>query len=224
MVLSSDIGLADNAIEVMLQAKKEEEVEIVYSAYRTYDVSNFENWSSFSFDSYPFRKTFLNLNGKVDAHEILFRFFGSENLKGEFGNFSFFGALFNGELAQRLPSTWRRFKYHGGEQFLSMILLLRGKNVYLLNKDLMLKFFGHPRLGGTERMKGDIGRIECLMASQEILDSYDFWLIGQGADLNLFRQSQIDKANYFLNNYNDFEGYADEVISKNSKLLSRRKI
>lgn len=222
MVIPSDVGLAQNAIEILVQSKKDNGASVIFPAYRTYDISSLKEWSSFSFDSHPHQKSLLDEDGLVSAYELLYRFFGSENIKGEFSGFSFFGALFEGELAQRLSSRWRRFKYHGAEQFVSMNLLLRAQTVYLLNQDLLFNLFGHPRLGGTERMKEDIGRIECLLASQEILDNFDFWLFGQGMDLTLLRQAQIAKAKHFMKNYKGFQSYARDVILKNTNMLEKK--
>ena len=154
-----------------------------------------------------------------DSIDILEKYFGDENISGEFFKFSFFGCLFEGEL-MRLPSQGMlRFKQHGGEQYISMSLLVRAHNVLFIPDELLHNIYGVKRIGGTERLGDDIGRIECILACQMILDEHDFYLYGRKADIIKMRNGQIKKALFFKSNFKGYEGYADEVIEKNRKFI-----
>lgn len=222
IVLASDMGLHDCAIENLVNFKNMENVGIVMPASRNYSAELLKNNSNifdFSVQSFMALEKLSIENRLFSAGEVIMKYYEYENISGEFFKFSFLGALFDGELARKLPQGWRRFKYHGLEQYLSIALLLRSDKLFYLADELLFNFIGHKRLGGTERSSTDIGRIECIEACQMIIEENDFFMFGSGFDVNKMRRSQINKAEYFLNHYNGFEGYPDRIISKNMKFL-----
>lgn len=217
LFLASDQGLASNTISKMLEVKKDSKSDIVYSGYRNFDISSLNPKSIFAFEELSYEIEMLGYKSSqlFSSHELLKNFYNSNNIIGEYYGFSFFGSLFEGSLIENLPVTFRRFKQHGYEHYLSMYLLLNSSTVFFLAEDLMLNIFGRERIGGTERVTSDLGRIECIAAAQNILDEFDFLMEGLGLNLINFRKSQVDKCLYFKENYKGFEGYLEEILIKN---------
>lgn len=217
LVLSSDQGLVPNAIEVMVRAKEDSKADIIFSAYKNFDVSNLDSNSVFSFAEHPHIIEILGIkaNKTFSSLEIFELFFSDENINGEYYGFSLFGSLFDARLLQNLSDKWSSFAGHGGEHYLSMTILLRSKLVHLLSDALLLNVWGRPRIGGTERCMSDIYRIDCIMSAELILEEYSMLLESRGISLSSLRNSQIKKAEFFLNHYSGFRDYALGIIQNN---------
>jgi glycosyltransferase involved in cell wall biosynthesis len=215
--LASDQGLTSDAISRMLEVKKDSKADIVFSGYRNFDISSLDLKSIFAFETHPFEIEMLGYKSSqlFSSFELLGNFYNSNNIKGEYYGFSLFGSLFDGNLIENLPASFRRFKQHGYEHYLSMYLLLNSSTVFFLAEDLMANIYGRERIGGTERMNNDLSRIECIAAAQNILDEFDFLMEGLGINLINFRKSQVDKCLYFKENYKGFNGYIEEILNKN---------
>lgn len=222
IILASDMALAPNAIEKFVYFKSVHEANVAKAAVRNYDISGQELAADFSFENKEFtaldklsRETRL-----FSSHELLERYFSEENIKGEFFKFSLFGSLIDGDIVRSLGTGYRRFRFHGGEQYLSMNLLVRSKRIVYIADELNYNFYGHARLGGTERLASDIGRIECIEACQMIIEENDLFLISNGVNVDRFRASQIDKARYFQKHYRGFNGYPQRVVLVNTPFLT----
>jgi glycosyltransferase involved in cell wall biosynthesis len=217
IVLASDMALSDNAVEELVSLKRSTGAALIMPATR--------NYKSALLDLYPGRSIFdqayeslpplAQTTSVFPTEKILEKYFGQENLKGEFFKFSFFGCLFDGSLIAGIGRNYIRFKFHGGEQYLSLNLLIRSNYLACLPNELLWNFFGHDRLGGTERLDSDLGRMECIQACQMVLEEYEFFLLAKGVDVAKMRINQVEKARYFKENFRGFEKYADEIIQRN---------
>jgi len=125
LVLSSDQGLASNAIEVMVRAKEDSKADIVYSAYKNFDVSSLDSNSVFSFSEHPFTVETLGImaNQTYPSMQVFENFFSDENLIGEYYGFSLFGSLFDKVI--------KKFSDKKGRIFLKS--LLRFSRLCLVN-------------------------------------------------------------------------------------------
>jgi glycosyltransferase involved in cell wall biosynthesis len=217
LILASDMGLAPNAVERMLTLLQNSNSQVTYSNYINYDISCKPVDQVFSFESYPYEKIDLGLEESctVDSVELIKEYFSPRNIKGEFNGFSLFGALFDSRLLQNLPPDYLRFAGHGAEHFLSMILLMRSSRISLCSEHLILNVFGRPRIGGTQRIIGDIYRIDTIVAAQAVIDDYYMHLTAMGLDIDAARLSQIEKAKYFQKNYSGFNFIAQKIIDDN---------
>jgi glycosyltransferase involved in cell wall biosynthesis len=222
IILASDMALAPNAIEKLVHFKNLHEANVAKASVRNYNISDQELEADFSFENKEFMALDkLSFETRLfSSHELLERYFSEENIKGEFFKFSLFGSLIDGDIVRSLGTGYRRFKFHGGEQYLSMNLLVRSTRIIYIAEELNYNFYGHARLGGTERLATDIGRIECIEACQMIIDENDLFLISNGVNVNRFRASQIDKARYFQEHYKGFNGYPQRVVHINLPFLT----
>ena len=221
MLLAADMGLAPNAIEVMLRNIRSYQSHIVMPATREYPAEIFYGKSQAALGCGDFN-SLSPLDPEstfTSSTHILERYFGNENISGEFFKFSFLGCLFDGGLIRHPPRSVLRFGQHGFEQYISMSLLVSALNVLSIPDELLYNIYGAERLGGTERLGDDLGRIECILACQMILDEHDFYLSSRKVDIVKMRKSQIQKAIYFKSNFTGYEGYADEIIAKNKKYI-----
>jgi len=219
--LSSDMGLAKNAIQLMLDNLRHSKAEIVMPATRNYLAENFSK-DSLGFDqvNYVSLMPLFARPSLTTSIDVLERYFGTENISGDFYKFSFWGCLFDGALMRSPSRGGMRFFQHGFEQFFSMSLLIRANNVKFIPDEIIYNITGVERLGGTKRESGDLGRIECIMAAQMILEEYDFYLYGRKANIIKMRQAQIEKAIYFKKHFTGYDFYADSIIEMNRNYLS----
>ena len=222
MILPSDYGLAPNAIQRMVEILLGTNSSIVYTSCREYDIRKMKNKVNFSFAN----SSFIEVNhgdintSKLSSVDVLKKFYSDENINGEFNGYSIFGSLFEGNLLSNFPSEWSGFAGHGFEQFLSLSLLLRSESVYYCNENLLYNIIGVPRIGGTERLESDIYRIDCIMATQRIIEDYSILLESKGIDVDELRLSQIEKARYFLKHYSGFRKYALRIIHANQFMVA----
>lgn len=221
--MSSDMGLAPNALQRMASRLKESSSQIIMPAISEYELervhANREILMSHNSD-YD-KPSLYEVAQEVDSMEIMKRYFSDENIAGDFFNFTFFGCLFYGDIMRAPPTNFLRFKQHGCEQYISMILLLRAQSVFCETEKLLRNILGVPRIGGTARLGDDLGRVECMSAAQLIIDEYDFILYGRGVDVSALRKSQIDKAEFFNMHFEGYNGYTDALIEKNSVYLKK---
>jgi len=217
IVLAADMALADDAIEELIAIRSSTRTPIVMPATRNYDSSRLDKFWGREF----FEQPYVSLEPLTDSTSILptitvlERYFSHENVTGEFFKFSFFGCLFDGALMAGLGRNYSRFKFHGGEQYMSMNLLIGPDLMTYLPRELLWNFYGNERLGGTQRPNSDIGRMECIQACQMILEENEFFLAAKGMDIERLRMNQIQKAIYFKNHFIGFEKYADDIINRN---------
>ena len=222
LILSSDMGLAPNAVEVMVNSLEKSGSSAVYPGYRYYDVSNIDPDIELDFDTWPYRNEFHGntISKKKASKEIFLEFFDEANLIGEFSGFSAFGAMFDPNFLRNFPTEWSGFAGHGIEQFVSMNLLLRMESVFLNSENLIFNVYGRPRIGGTQRLDSDIYRIDCILAAQKVIEDNVMLLESKGLDVDRLRILQIKKAKYFLDKYSGFERYASMVIRQNEYFLN----
>ena len=217
MVLASDMALADKAVEELISLRASTGAPIIMPATRNYSSSRLKEYPGRNFFDQPF-ESLQPLSESITTLQslsVLEKYYGYDNLSGEFFKFSFFGCLFDGALIAGLGRNYLRFKFHGGEQYLSMNLLVRAGSITYSPSELLWNFYGHQRIGGTQRLDSDIGRMECILACQMILEENEFFLLAEGIDIIGMRKNQIDKAIYFKNHFRGFEKYADDIIERN---------
>lgn len=217
LVLASDMALAPDAIKEMISIRLASRSSIVMPATRNYLSSWLKEYPNREFFARPFTslKSLTDSVSTLNKYEVLEKYFSPDNLTGEFFKFSFFGCLFDGALVAGIGRNYTRFKFHGAEQYLSMGLIIRSNNVSFTPSELLWNFYGHDRLGGTQRLNSDIGRAECILACQMILEENDLFLLADGVDIAKLRFKQMEKALYFKNNFKGFGDYIDYVIQRN---------
>jgi glycosyltransferase involved in cell wall biosynthesis len=217
IVLASDMALADHAVEDLISLRASTGSSVIMPATRNYNSLLLNKYSGRDFFDQPFEslQPLTESVSKFSSCDILKRYFSYENLTGEFFRFSVCGCLFDGALSAGMARNYTRFKFHGGEQYLSMSLLIRAGSVTYSPSELLWNFYGHQRIGGTQRSNSDIGRMECIQACQMVLEENEFFLLAEGVDVNEMRVNQVEKAVYFKKHFRGFDKYADDIIQRN---------
>ena len=155
----------------------------------------------------------------LSGYEIVKEYFSEKNINGEYNDFSFFGALIVSSVIHAIESNFLNYRYHGFEHYLSMDLAINSSLVTRLSAPCLQAVIGSPRIGGTERPPDYFTRLEPIVACNDFLESKYFLLKKYFDDLGPFFTSQINKCQFFKDNY---QGYQEEIsrLIKNSKGLA----
>lgn len=222
MLLAADQALADNAVEMLLDRALTQSAQVVRANGQSHEYSRVIAGGSYDWAS-PTRETALwPTEETVNSMDVVAKYFGAENIHGEYNAGVMWGSLFDGGLVSNFGDGYRRFHVHGFEQYLALLLLVGASRVSFIAEPLNHDIVNQPRLGGSFRPVDDSSRMECLLACDDFLQRYDFVLHHRGLDLNDLRRGQIVKAKAFLDTFRGFDGYARDVILRNEILLTHR--
>ena len=225
MVVPADMGLRADALETMLRASMEADVSVVRPGTATHDIASLHGDPDYAFtdpirlnhpEHQPERRIF-------ESVEIIAKYYGDANNRGEYFDFSFWGTLFDGLLVRNFDDGHLRFRFHGFEQYVSLQLLLSVPRVLLMPDTLLQGFVGQARLGGYSRPTDDMSRIECLVACEDFLSRNDFRLQQRGLSVEVLRAGQAAKAEYFLANFSGYRGYVTEILHRNAAFLAAQR-
>jgi len=220
--LPFDIGFTKTGLSKMIQALIRTGASVVFPSgcWVSYkDVLN--NEADLDQTNYiNILRTFPGESEMVQSgFEIVHEYFSEKNINGEYNDFSIFGALIVSSVIHALDSNFLNYRYHGFEHYLSMDLAINSSLVTRLSAPCLQAVIGSPRIGGTERPSDNFTRLEPIVACSDFLESKYFLLRKYFDDLEPFFTSQINKCQFFKDNY---QGYEDEItlLIKNSKGLA----
>lgn len=213
IILASDMALQSNAVESMLAIANNTCASIIMPRSNNYIIENIIE-SEYKNKSVEVKSVF-NQNIELNGVDIIKYYFSNENINGEFFSFSFAGALIDGGLIYSVNRTRIGYRFHGLEQLLSMELALNANKIYLSNQFNLINFLGHPRLGGTERPKNYLTRLEPILACEQFLSENKCILYSLNFDICSARKSQINKILYYFKNYSGFFENLILILFKN---------
>jgi len=200
VVLSTDMCLAPHMVEALISKARENGARVVRSSGDSHEYKNLTNGFPYQFDK-PFRSHHgPSRFGLLESLPMIAEYFGPENKTGELAKFSFYGSLFHGALARNFDGAYKRFVYHGFDQYLAMMLLLLSRTAFFVEEPLIHDVVGAPRLGPPRPTDG-ASRADCLFAAEEFLTRYELELHSLGLDVSSLRSGQVHKANFYLDNF-----------------------
>ncbi len=220
VILAADMGLADNALAELMSCAVKSSSQVVMPSGQSHDYSNCTIGGSLPFG--PKLRDHIKYSDEectVDCGQILDKYFGEENARGEFSAFCLFGALIDGALIATFESGYKRFSFHGFEQYLSMLLALSANSVTFTPEPLIRDIVGQPRLGGHYRPIDAISRFECLQGCEDFLQRNYFILRYKGIDVDRLRVGLAGNANFFLSNYKGYKAPVSKILKSNLDLL-----
>ena len=203
IVLSADMSMTPTAVSKLVDYSIKNNASIVYPRTTNFDWDSLENTGFSTFTKplgdvpSPHERSELLL-----SRDLLSYYFSSHNLKGEYFGFSWAGALIDLSLLPSIPiSTAFSIGPKGTEQFLSMLFLSVSESVYMVNDFLLHNFYGQPRLGGTQRTYGHLGRFNSLLACNYFLFSQKFFVLRKQLPLSKWHLSLANRCFFYLRHY-----------------------
>lgn len=219
--LAADIGLADNAVEIMLSKMLEQGSSVVVprAANFRHDIVGGDGLPTYDQPAEIVESVFEGKERELAGAEVLSLFYSEENIASEFYNFSIFGALIDGALIRALPKQCVNYRYHGFEQLMSMQLALLAPRISFIPQVCFQCFVGQPRVGGTERPNNFLTRYEPILAAEVFLRDNEAMLIATGIELRKFREFQLKKIRFFRKNYMGFEAALLRIAVSNHIMI-----
>lgn len=221
LVVPADMGLRADAVAFMVDALIQNRASVIRPGTATHEYATLESDGDYDFST-PIRTDrpeSVTAQQVVSSASLIEKYFGPQNARGEYFDFSFWGSLVRGLLVQGFDDGYRRFSFHGFEQYVSLQLLLSTPSVVLEPELLLQGFLGQPRLGGYQRPEDNSSRAECLVACADFLNRRDFRLLQQGLDLTSLRRGLVRNANHYLETFSGYQGYARSIIASNAAYL-----
>lgn len=165
IVLAADSGLRSDAIDSMLQCREEHDADWIRPKAVLYPLKNLGVAEQ---ALTPNKSSEVPKSRSSSSAEVLCRFFGDENLDGEFDRASWAGSLIDGSIWRNANVSSVPFRWHGAEQYITMRLLLSEFKVAFIDADLEVAITGAVRYG-TDRPDGDFTRLETIQAKNLLL-------------------------------------------------------
>lgn len=213
--LAADIGFTKIGLSTMIQALKKTGATVVYPSGCSFSYQDILT-GEYEFRQADYFNVLQNFSGASQITqpgiEIVPEYFSENNINGEYNNFSFFGALIASPVLHALGSNFFNYRYHGFEHYLSMDLALNSNLVTRLSAPCLQSVIGTPRIGGTERPNDHFTRLEPIVACGDFLKYKYFVLKKYFGDMGLFFVSQINKGQFFKDNYLGYETEIDSLI------------
>lgn len=209
IVLSADMALAPNAVSTMVASALSHNASIVLPQTFNYDYNSFDQFGYCDFKKPlgPVPTSFTSTRF-VDSRSLLSLYFSERNIDGSFFDFSWPGALVDSSLYKTLlPQTAFLYGPKGGEQCLSMILLTAASGVLFLEETLLHNFYGQPRLGGTERNYGDLGRLNTLLSCEDFITRYQAYLFHHRHNVSSYHFNLFLRCMYYVVHYRPLQPY-----------------
>ena len=165
IVLPSDCGLQINAVEIMMDTAFKFGASWVRTDITAFPVEAIDSAASQA------RLRVPHSPGSVQtchSNDVLLRYFSRENIDGEFDWMTWGGSLICGSIWRSVDFSDLPFRWHGGEQYIGMEMLVGDFTVAVVPLPLEIDIHGAIRFG-TERPENDFTRLETILATQEVL-------------------------------------------------------
>jgi glycosyltransferase involved in cell wall biosynthesis len=213
MCLAADIGLETRSLSLMVEEMFKNKSPVVYASSNLSTYNSTQGVLKNSYNS-------LDVLSGVDDNksslgiDIIKEYFSTDNICGEYNNFSFFGSLIYSPLLKLLSQDYLAFRFHGLEHYLSMELALSASSITRLKRPCLRAIVGAPRIGGTQRPTDFLTRIEPIMACQKFLEKYELILKNHLSSIEYFHNAQKEKCIFFQQNFTGYESEIQKLLAK----------
>lgn len=213
MMMAGDVALSDNAVEVLLSHSKRHSAQVVRSSGQSHAYQNLNAGAAFDLGP-PLRShdAIVDDVRLVNSGQLLEMFFGPKNIAGEFFSYSFYGSLFDGALLKNFEPGFKRYVFHGFEQYLSMLLALVASRTVLTPEPLLHDVVGQPRSGGHYRPVNNISRWECHEAGEMFLERNFFRLNYAKVDVDKLKRGLEARAKFLEENFSEFHFEGGRIL------------